>query len=458
MTSLVSDAYQYEVTPRVLDGTSYRTLLQSEASSYQTSDVVRIAIPNVHNGFLNTTNSWFNITMKIDTLTGANINEVADGGGGAGMRYSYIGCHAIPDIVSIVSPNGQYLENTNNYQQQFAMNWANNTDLGVASANSISNNTCDPTTTEKFLRVQGNAVDGLTINAGKTSATGTITEKWSPTLSCMLNSNTSIPICWFASESFVEITITREMKNILVNTFAAGTITGGSATFTFELDACIDVVSDNSKRLIEQKSGYGSGPISWSSTQQRSSLHSLSIAELNATGTSIKSNVIGGVRPRKLLSLQQAAFLRNTNGHTDRWACCNPYSNSTFQLRVGTELYPPRPINGEAEQCRHTNKIYNQGALTTLNNRLDSGQYGPRLPEGVGTVSNTFRASVGYDFTCFDGNTDGLDTTSVIIESLGGVGQTTGVADAVNPYEIISLKRFQVLYSVDPAGNVSVSY
>jgi hypothetical protein len=71
---------------------------------------------------------------------------------------------------------------------------------------------------------------------------------------------------------------------------------------------------------------------------------------------------------------------------------------------------------------------------------------------------NTFRASVGYDFTCFDGNTDGLDTTSVIIESLGGVGQTTGVADAVNPYEVISLKRFQVLYSVDTAGNVSVSY
>ena len=55
MTSLVSDAYQYEVTPRVLDGTNYRTLLQSEASSYSCGDVVRIAIPNVHNGFLNTT-------------------------------------------------------------------------------------------------------------------------------------------------------------------------------------------------------------------------------------------------------------------------------------------------------------------------------------------------------------------------------------------------------------------
>jgi len=466
MTSLVSDAYQYEVTPRVLDGTNFRTLLQSEASSYSLGDVVRIAIPNVHNGFLNTTSSWFNITMKIDSLEGVAINESV--GGAAGMRYSYIGCHAIPDIVSIVSPNGQYLENTTNYQQQFAMNWCNNTDLGVASPNSITNNLCDPTTVRKYSRVQGNVVEGLTINAGKTSAVGTITEKWSPTLSCMLNSSTCIPLTWFASEAFVEITITRELKNILCNTFASGTVTGGSATFTFELDACIDVVSDNSKRLIEQKAGYGAGPISWSSTQQRSSLHSLSLAELNASGVSIKSNVIGGVRPRKLLSIQQSAFVRDTKGHLDRWACCNPYSNGSFQLRVGTELYPPRPIVGIAEQIRHTNKIYNQGALTTLNNRLDNDStsfnttnYGPRLNETTGARGNTNRGTVGYDFTCFDGNTDGLDTTSVIIESLGGVGKTSTnpeVANAVSPYEVISLKRFQVLYSVDTAGNVSVSY
>ena len=385
------------------------------------------------------------------------------------MRYSYIGCHAIPDIVSIVSPNGQYLENTNNYQQQFAMNWCNNTDLGVASVNSITNNTCDPTTPRKYSRVQGNPVEGLTIVTDKTSAVGTITEKWSPTLSCMLNSSTCIPLTWFASEAFVEITITRELKNILANSSTTGTITGGTATFTFELDACIDVVSDNSKRLIEQKSGYGAGPISWSSTQQRSSLHSLSLAELNASGVSIKSNVIGGVRPRKLLSLQQSAFVRDTKGHLDRWACCNPYSNGSFQLRVGTELYPPRPIVGISEQIRHTNKIYNQGALTTLNNRIDNAptvlgttNYGPRINESLTILpDNTNRGTVGYDFTCFDGNTDGLDTTSVIIESLGGVGKTSAnpvVADAVSPYEVISLKRFQVLYSVDPAGNVSVSY
>ena len=92
MTSLVSDNYVYEPTPRVLDGYSYRTLLSSESSSYVLGDYVRIAIPPVHNGFLNTANSWVNITIGDVVLNGANI--VQDTPTVAGVRHSIAGIHS----------------------------------------------------------------------------------------------------------------------------------------------------------------------------------------------------------------------------------------------------------------------------------------------------------------------------------------------------------------------------
>ena len=461
MTSLVSDNFIYEPTPRVLDGYSYKTVLSSESSSYSLGDYVRIAIPPIHNGFLNTSNSWLNITMGDVIINGTNL--VQDTPDVAGVRHSIAGIHSALDQVSIVSPNGQFLEHTPNYQSQFVMNWINNTNLANALPNSITNNTPSVDNSfDDFTTVNGNSIQ-LTISGDATSASGVETEKFSPTLSCLLNGTKSLPICWFASDTHLEILITRDILSILHNsatTPSVGLLTTGSATFTFELDCMIDVVSDASMTLIKKKAGYGAGPVSWSGTQQRSSVHSISTAELNTSGNNIKSTVIGGVRPRKLLSIQQSAFCIHPSGHYDRWQSVNPYSNGTFQMRIGSQLYPPRPMESASEMCQHVQKCYNQKSLTVTNNRLKDGYYGPRFnEEGTGTI-DTFRGSVGYDFTTFDSNSDGLDTTNVIIETLGGLlSPASSPADMAQfPYIVVTMKRFQVLYSVDDAGNVSVSY
>ena len=460
MTSLVSDNYIYEPTPRVLDGYSYRTLLSSESSSYQLGDYVRIAIPPVSNAFLNTANSWVNITIGDVVLNGTNI--VQDTPTVAGVRHSIAGIHSLIDTCSVVSPNGQFLEHTPNYQSQQVMNWINNTDLSAALPNSITNNTPDVDNTfADFTTVNGNSI-ALTINAGATSATGVATEHFSPTLSCMLNGTKALPICWFASDTHLELLLTKDILSVFHNASfsppsTVGGLTGGSCTITVEIDAMIDIVTDNSMTLIKKKAGYGSGPVSWSGTQQRSSIHSISTAELNTTGENIKSTIIGGVRPRKLLSIQQAAFVNHPSGHYDRWQCVNPYSNGSFQMRIGTQLFPPRPMESAAEMIQHVQKCYNQKSLTVTNNRLKEGFYGPRFSEtGTGTI-DTFRGSVGYDFCTFDGNTDGLDTTNIIIETLGGLKAVAGFP-AQFPYMVVTVKRFQVLYSCDDAGNVSVSY
>ena len=465
MTSLVSDNYLYEPTPRVLDGYSFRTLLSSESSSYQLGDYVRIAIPPVSNGFLNTANSWVNITIGDVVLNGTAL--VQDTPTKAGVRHSIAGVHSLIDTCSIVSPNGQFLEHTPNYQAQQVMNWINNTDLAAALPNSITNNTPDVDNTfEDFTTVNGNSIE-LDINLTGTVATGVETEHFSPTLSCMLNGTKALPISWFASDTHLELLLTKDILSVFHNASynptgpVVGLLGSGSCTITVEIDAMIDVVTDNSMTMIKKKAGYGSGrPVSWSGTQQRSSIHSISTAELNTTGENIKSTIIGGVRPRKLLSIQQSAFVNHPSGHYDRWQCVNPYSNGSFQMRIGTQLYPPRPMESAAEMVQHVQKCYNQKSLTVTNNRLKEGYYGPRFNEqGTGTI-DTFRGTCGYDFTTFDGNSDGLDTTNIIIETLGGLKSpaTSPAEMAQFPYQIVTMKRFQVLYSCDDAGNVSVSY
>ena len=464
MTSLVSDNYLYEPTPRVLDGYSFRTLLSSESSSYQLGDYVRIAIPPVSNGFLNTANSWVNITIGDVVLNGTAL--VQDTPTKAGVRHSIAGVHSLIDTCSIVSPNGQFLEHTPNYQAQQVMNWINNTDLAAALPNSITNNTPDVDNTfEDFTTVNGNSIE-LDINLTGTVATGVETEHFSPTLSCMLNGTKALPICWFASDTHLELLLTKDIRSVFHNASynptgpVVGLLGSGSCTITVEIDAMIDVVTDNSMTMIKKKAGYGSGPVSWSGTQQRSSIHSISTAELNTTGENIKSTIIGGVRPRKLLSIQQSAFVNHPSGHYDRWQCVNPYSNGSWQMRIGTQLYPPRPMESAAEMVQHVQKCYNQKSLTVTNNRLKEGYYGPRFNEqGTGTI-DTFRGTCGYDFTTFDGNSDGLDTTNIIIETLGGLKSpaTSPAEMAQFPYQIVTMKRFQVLYSCDDAGNVSVSY
>jgi len=452
MTTVTSDNFIYERIPNATDGYSFRTKLNSEAMSYELGETCRIPIPPVAHGFMNTSNTFINVTMEC-VVDGT---VLAGAGGGAGnLVHSWIGINAAWDRIDFIGPNGQSINMQQNQQAIFATNLLANSDYSAAFPNSITNKSAIAQSRGGTQALEGNPVEG-SANAAKTKFTST-KNHYSPTLQGLLSGAKSIPLTWFDSDCYLELYITPDIKNILYNGDALGTITGiGQATFTVDLDCQIDVVTDNSLREIQQHAGFGSdSPVSWSDINQRASLHSISAAELNSTSEFLKTNVINGVRPRKLLNVIQTAFQRNATGHHDRWSCLNPYES--WYLRLGVSNYPPRPMSSDAEMCAHLLECYNQNSYSTNGNRLCGGQYSGRFPTSTAAVYDVKRGAVGFDFTQYDNSADGVDATALILESLGNIKLDPNQTSA-SAYEIYTIRTFGVLYSVDNSGNFSISY
>ena len=488
MTTVVSDQYIWERTPRAIDTVnSYRTKLASDASTYQLGEVVRINIPPVHHGFLNTANSWLNVTATSTegqpltasaTQTTPKLSPVC-------LCLSHIGINSAFDQVNVIGPNGQYISNVQNYQPIYAVNWANNTNRDNAMPNSITDRSAaiedldatNPGIT--FHTVMGQSLVNDSTQVASSTSQVTLNEtKFSPVLCGLMNTTKSLPICWFSSDCVLELYITNDVRNMLFTSGLDETLTTGGITFSFELDVQIDVVTDNSMRMIKDHAGYGLGPVSWSDTQQRCSNFTIRSDELSQTSLNTRSQVINGVKPRKLLSVQQACFAFNQNGDREPWEHCNPYF--TYQLRIGTELYPPRPQEGLGQMYAGVNECYNQTSYTTQANRLkfhESNDIGPVFPRlhpssgGTGSAGKTYNhvrvGSAGVNLANFPGLSNGLDVSDVQIESLGLLGKDTGslyynwgtISElASTNYTCFTIKRYGVLYSVSDQGDFTVSY
>jgi len=138
MTTVTSDNFIYERIPNATDGYSFRTKLNSEATSYELGETVRIAIPPVAHGFMNTSNTFINVTMEC-VVDGT---VLAGAGGGAGnLVHSWIGINAAWDRIDFIGPNGQSINMQQNQQAIFATNLLANSDYSAAFPNSITNKT-----------------------------------------------------------------------------------------------------------------------------------------------------------------------------------------------------------------------------------------------------------------------------------------------------------------------------
>ena len=64
---------------------------------------------------------------------------------------------------------------------------------------------------------------------------------------------------------------------------------------------------------------------------------------------------------------------------------------------------------------------------------------------------------IGIDLTQFDAQGDGLNTAAASMETQGGLSADDTLTAATS-YELYTIKRFGVLYSVSPEGDLSISY
>ena len=455
--SVVSDSYVYEPAPRAPDGHSYRTEWQSEAASYGLGGIVRIPLSQVERGFVNVENSWLNLTIKNVTLTGTELAA-------ASVRMSHIGGSACFDQVNVIN-SGAYIQHTTQYQAIYALNFVANTDANNSLGNSITNNSAKPgegnAAGERYNVLLGNV---LPLTATTTTAavqTGTLT--MSIPLMGIFSDEKAFPLGMLASETVLELYLTNDIKNIFFNNAANGTITGlGSAEFVVSFDAMIEVVSPNAFREIKAASSGHNGIVTWSSTEQRASSNTIRMDELNVSALMEKQVLLTGVKPRKLLSIVGACFKDNSSGNYDKWAMVQPWADteSGVQLQVGSKLYPPRKIANKAEIVKHLSECYNQSAYTTQANRFSDAWFDNRIPDVLGATAvkkDIVRSAFGVDLTSYDKENDGVDVSQVNIMLGGNLKLNSNITSGSN-YQLVSVKRFAVLYSVSDSGNMVVSY
>ena len=447
MNSVVSDNFIYETIDRATDSHQYRTTFLSEASSYQLGDRVVIPIPPIQNGFLNLSNTYLKVDFKADSIVGTGLDP-------SGTLMSHIGINSAFSQVNLLV-NGNYIQHYQHYQPVFAVNATQNTDRAAGQANSITNGMSvknSVTATNNFLDTLGFTVP----TTGTATAMTSQKLSFAPSLLGIYSGVRHLPLSWLSSDANVEIFLTPFIQDILYNQIAGGTITGGSCTFTISLSAQIDVLSDNSLRKVQEFCDFSQGAVSWSDTQQRASLNSIPLSELNSATSLVKSQLITGVRPRKLLSVIQAAVRSNSAGNCDRWAIVNPYDE--FQIKIGATLYPPRVMANRAEMTQHTLGCFNQNAYTVYNNKLVSGVASAKRFTSLAAEKDATEVNcIGIDLTQFDAQGDGLNTSSASMETQGSLvlDSTNTAAEA---YELYTIKRFGVLYSVSPEGDMSISY
>ena len=451
--SVVSDSYIYEPAPRAPDGPgNYRTQWQSESESYQLGEIIRIPLSQVERGFVNVQESFLNLTIKDTALTG--VGFAADN-----TRMSYIGGNAALDQCNLIA-GGSYVQHTTQYQSIFALNFVNNTDINNSLGNSITNNTASPSTDSTDSMV-GN-VFPVTLNAAFTTATQSSDVTMSIPLMGILSGQKAIPLGLLTSETVIELYITNDIKNILFNGAANGTITGGTCTIKASFDALVEVVSPSAMTDIKAASSGNNGIVSWSSTEQRASSNTITFDQLNSAQLAESQYLCTGVKPRKLLSLVSGCFVANSAGNVDPWSVVAPWdqSQSGIQWQIGTRLFPPRKIANRAEMVKHVSACYNQETYSTQANRLPETTFKNRISASQTASlvkSDTLRSCFGIDLTSFDKeHGDGLDCSMVNI-IVGGNLKGTDTVSTQN-YQMVTVKRFGVLYSIDQSGTWAVSY
>lgn len=458
MESVVSDNYIYETVDRATDSYQYRTVFLSEGSTYGLGDIVRIPIPPIQNGFLNLSNTYLDVAFEVapGDLTGTSLYE----NGASNVRMSHIGINSAFNQVNFLS-GGNYIQHYQHYQPMFAINAMNNTNYAAAQGNSITNGMGNYNeVTTAFRNSRGNSVALTGTNA---TANGVVKDNYCPSLMGMFAGVRHLPLTWLSQDSAIEIYLTEDIKNILFNGDTGGTITGtGEAIFTISLNAQIDIVSDNSLRKIEKFCDFGQGAVSWSDTQQRASMNSVTKEQLNTTVEQDVTHIITGIRPRKLLSVVQAGFRTNSAGNVDRWAFINPWYK--FQTKIGATYYPPRPIERDNQHIDSVLQCYNQNGYTVNQNKTYWNGYRRRFLAAAVAITSVDCGSTGVNYAQFDLEGDGLDSSQVSMETIGTLAANdvprTGLpaATQAQDIELYTVKRFGVLYSVSPEGDLSISY
>ena len=437
--SVVSPDFKFEVDSEGLASRCYRSQMPSEAATYGLGDRVLIPIPPVHNGFLDCSQSFLNIAYTA-TITGT-LPDAANA-----IHLSSIGAYSCISELNVLC-GGRYIQQMRNHQQIMAVLFSGN----------LSQSACLPASATSGI--PNLSIGNEHFNGATTVAGGAIAlQDFSIPLVGVLSSVKHLPLWAIGEPLVIELILASDIRQMYFSGVHTTTITGGTLSLKCDYDAAYIVVNDNAIREVQDASDWSSGQIVWSDTQLQCSNNTVSVAELNAAGTTTKQTLIGGIKPRQLLAVLHSGFSA-TIGINDPWEGSSYWSND-LRFRLGSQEYPPRPISGVAECRQHLNDCFDQTAVPLYNSVADQSSslsYRPFAPTVANALTDTSLGGSGYNFSKFVDTADGMDSTDkqLITEVSLLINPST---TALVPINAATIKRFGVVYSVSRDGQFSVSY
>lgn len=440
--SVINEPYIYEMDDESPSSRCLRTKLQSEEDNYGLGQRCTIQIPNTHNSVLNGANSWFDISVSYSNLTSTGSTALAN------LNMSNIGIYsAISEI--LVEQGQNLLQHTRNHQEIMSMLLTGNTDEASILPLSATAGVGDLTAKRERLGRVVSAAGGAVAK-----------QNFSVQLIGLLSSVKKLPLFQLNSPLRITLVWANNVNQMLYSALgsAATALTGGDATFTCQYNADIVMLSDRAVQDIKNASNINSsGILSYTDSAIECVKTNISVAEQNSVSETVKVQIQGGLKPKKLLSCAVYG-VPLPNGNCDAYQTFN-YGSKSFQLRLGNKLHPPRAYENLGQTTNGFIQTFGQNSLTMYSNNIshEYNKLSQRQSASTATVAEVaFGVVGGHSFKSWYDSRDGIDSSNKQLETMVSLKKPTATATL----DITScfVKRYAIIVSCSEDGQMSIAY
>ena len=473
--TLVCENDQFIAYPEAPNSRANRVLFNANEAVQGEGQSHRIRLPHNRLTYIDTTQSWLTFEA-ITTFKGTGLN-LAD------IRMTPLGAESFIQNIRVFV-NNRLINEFNDYSKICAMLQASNVGVGNNFGNSLSAGSGQ----DASFNNEGQKLDPQPALADTTVYP--ISRRYSfPLLGLMGCGNPKmLPVGELTSDIEIQITWGNSWDAFYQNTTASSTVKIDSINSVFSsvgYSAHVITVGESVNTEIQKRSRDEDGIMSWSG--QLWSLDArniLTIAQMKS-GTNV-NNILSGFRYKSLKNISCSGFNSdNTNppfavGVEDTRSVppTNQYgfwgAHNQVRYNIAGRHYPQTYLAADSELAAKTNETFGNHFNGTTNNTFCSKgfQYNQRI-SGVCMSDHTENVNVNMsapqslcivplEDSEIVGNA-GIDTTAVQVVAQHEV-DSTGTGNTLFPFDSVKdllmcyCANYDVLYSINKDGIMSVSY
>ena len=447
--SVVNENLIYVPDPESLPTSDsyYTPIRPSNGSTFSQGQSIYIDIPAMQNGYLDSSNSWLQFDVKF-TLTGAVTPATTD------YTLSSAGAEGLIASLYSWSSNNANLETITNYGELARM-------LSVVSQDQSVNNSIRTICAGigQAATLNNNLVGETIYSDAATAKTLSFAIPLISSVFGTLSGGRYLPLSMLAGSTRLQLDLVASAVDA-INSSIASSGTPALTTVSFEVSnvayqAKIVRVTEASQQAIMANARQDeTGIVSYSGVGWRNYPRSVNISVAGTETFLVPArfrslnNIIWGIRNPRL------------NNYSGQDPSSTYNAVSSFQTRISGISYPSVAPNTRAAQAQYLMGCFHAISNTLADTIVDSTSYqtaGTEIAQNA-VVSDSKKCYMGVSYESFNdsaGSVNGLDTSSDLVEVLlTKVATTNGSTNA----NLLFCCQYDVLYSIDMEGNLSVSF